>query len=455
MRTLIKLLLFQLVISVPLMAQEDKTVFTLDDAITYALENNYDAINASRDLVDAQKQKWETIAVGLPQISGAVSYQNQFQQTEAQFPSILVPEQFLPEGIIQGPDTFVPIIFTQPQQLTATATLTQQIFDGSYIVGVQATKAFLSFSQNNKEKTDLQITKGVVSAYSNVILARASVSIIEKNKANLEDNLLETRKIYENGLTDEESVEQLQITLATIDNQLKNGKRLERITLQMLNLMMGLDINHNTMLAEDLDAIFEESIVFDLAEKELNLENNVDYKLAENLNQQRYFELKLAKSKALPRLNAFLNYGALSFGDSFSFLDNGQEYFAFSTLGVDLNIPIFSSLGRNASTQRAKIALDKAKTQLTQAESQIKLQYEQTKSEYILALERYETSKANLNLAERIEHKNEIKYKEGIATSFELRQAQMQLYSTQQEFLQSMADVINRRTELKGILNEK
>ena len=454
MRTLIKLLLFQLVISVPLMAQEDKTVFTLDDAITYALENNYDAINASRDLVDAQKQKWETIAVGLPQISGAVSYQNQFQQTEAQFPSILVPEQFLPEGIIQGPDTFVPIIFTQPQQLTATATLTQQIFDGSYIVGVQATKAFLSFSQNNKEKTDLQITKGVVSAYSNVILARASVSIIEKNKANLEDNLLETRKIYENGLTDEESVEQLQITLATIDNQLKNGKRLERITLQMLNLMMGLDINHNTMLAEDLDAIFEESIVFDLAEKELNLENNVDYKLAENLNQQRYFELKLAKSKALPRLNAFLNYGALSFGDSFSFLDNGQEYFAFSTLGVDLNIPIFSSLGRNASTQRAKIALDKAKTQLTQAESQIKLQYEQTKSEYILALERYETSKANLNLAERIEHKNEIKYKEGIATSFELRQAQMQLYSTQQEFLQSMADVINRRTELKGILNE-
>ncbi|KKO05227.1 hypothetical protein LCGC14_0080470 [marine sediment metagenome] len=58
-------------------------------------------------------------------------------------------------------------------------------------------------------------------------------------------------------------------------------------------------------------------------------------------------------------------------------------------------------------------------------------------------------------LSERIENKNQIKYKEGLATSFELRQAQTQLYATQQEFLQSMVEVINKKTELEIILNTK
>lgn len=167
-----------------------------------------------------------------------------------------------------------------------------------------------------------------------------------------------------------------------------------------------------------------------------------------------FFELKLAKSRALPTLNAFVNYGGNSFSDDFNFLSSGQQWFGSSVLGVDLSIPIFSSFKRSASTQRAKIALEKAKTQLTEAQEQIRLQLESAKSDYILAVEQYGTSKENLELAERIENKNQIKYSEGLATSFELRQAQTQLYTTQQEYLQSMVDVINKKTELETILNQ-
>nr|WP_298995718.1 TolC family protein [uncultured Allomuricauda sp.] len=445
-----------LILSLPLLllSQEKPNSFTLDEAIAYALEHNYSAINADRDIVDAQKQKWETIADGLPQISGAVSYQNQLIQPINQFPSILVPPEFLPPGVVQDPDVFVPIIFGPPQTATATATLTQQIFDGSYIVGVQATKAFLSFSQNNKEKTSLDVRKSVVEAYGNVLLAQESVLISERNKATLEKNLYETKRIYENGLGDEESVDQLQITLSSVDNQLKNAKRLEKITLQMLNLMMGLPIANPTELSESLEDLTQKQITPTILDTEFNIENNVDYKLALNLNEQRYYELKLAKSRALPTLNAFVNYGANSFSDSFNFLDRGQQWFETSILGFDLSIPIFSSLKRSASTQRAKIAFEKAKTQLTEAEEQIRLQLESAKSDYILAIEEYDTSKDNLKLAERIENKNQIKYTEGLATSFELRQAQTQLYSTQQEFLQSMVDVINSKTELETIINQ-
>ena len=428
------------------LSQEQTYSFTLDEAIQFALENNYAAINANRDIIDAQKQKWETIAGGLPQINGSVGYQNQLKQ----------PVTLLPAELVGGAaGEFIPVVFSQPQSLTATATLTQQIFDGSYIVGVQATKAFLSYSANNKEKTELDVRKQVVEAYGNVLLAEESVKILEKNKANLEKNLYETTKLYENGLGDEESVDQLQITLSSIENRLQNALRLKEITLQMLNVSLGLDLNAPTQLQEKLEDLTVSKMDLSILSTAFNISDNVDYKLAENLNEQRYYEWKLSRSRALPTLNAFVNYGSSSYSESFDFFSGDPEWFDSSILGFDLNIPIFSSLKRSASTQRAKIALEKAKTQLTEAVQQIRLQLENAKNDYTLAINNYETAKQNLLLSERIENKNQIKYKEGLATSFELRQAQTQLYTTQQEFLQSMVEVINKKTDLEIILNTK
>ncbi|MFT6796365.1 MAG: outer membrane protein [Maribacter sp.] len=440
----LKILFIALFISSWSFGQEQTYSFTLEEAIAFALENNYSAINADRDILDAQKQKWETIATGLPQITGAIGYQNQLIQPVSQIPA---------EFFGGEPGTFETVVFGQPQSAVASATLKQQIFDGSYIVGVQATRAFLSYSENNKEKTQLEVRKAVTEAYGNVLLAKESFLILENNIANVEKNLYETTKIFENGLGDEESVEQLQITLSSLENALKNAIRLKEITLQMLNLVMGIDITTPIQLSEDLDVLTVQQIDLGLLESDFKLENNVDFKLALNLNEQRYFEWKLARSRALPTLNAFVNYGANSFGDNFDFFDNGQDWFEASVLGVDLSIPIFSSGKRSASTARAKIALEKAKTQLTEAEEQIRLQLESTKSEYILAIEQFETAKDNLNLAERIENKNEIKYSEGLASSFELRQAQTQLYDAQQNYLQSMSEVINKKTALEVIYN--
>ena len=427
-------------------AQEPDNSFTLEEAIDFALENNYKAVNAERDITDAEKQKWETIAGGLPQIDGSISYQNQLKQ----------PVSVIPAEIFGGePGTFVEVVFGQPQTMTATATLRQQIFDGSYIVGVQATKSFMRYSQNNREKTDLDVRKSVVEAYGNVLLAQESVAILKKNKETLEKNLFETQKLFENGMGDEESVEQLQITLASIENQLNKTERLEKIALQMLNLVMGLPIENPTIVEENLDLLTTEQIDFELMQTDFVLENNVDYKLALNLNEQRYFEHKLAKSRALPTLNAFLNYGSSSFSDSFNFLGSDSQWFNSSILGFDLSIPIFSSFKRDASTRRAKIAMEKAKTQLTEAEEQIRLQVQNAKSDYQFSIEQYETAKDNLKLAERIEQKNQTKYAEGLASSFELRQAQTQLYTVQQEYLQSMVEVINKKTELEAILNNE
>lgn len=440
-----RIIILFLLISITSFSQEKKTYyFNLEEAITFALDSNYTSINARRDMAKALKQKWETTAQGLPQINADVSYTNNLKQ-----PVTLIPAEFMGGD----PGTYVPLEFGTKQNANATATLTQLIFDGSYLVGLKAAKAFLEFSENANEKTRLEVRRGVVNAYGSVLLAQDLVEIFEKNKANLEKNLFETRKIFEAGMEEEESVEQLEITLLDIKTQLENAERSLIIAKQMFNLALGLDVETNTILTEDLKNLTEENINLQLMDSELNMENNVDFKIANNLIQQRDLELQLEKSKFLPSLSAFVNYGTAANGKEFDFFKRDQRWYQSSVLGVSLNIPIFSSGMRRASAQQAKISLDQAKTDYEETKQQIRLELTSAKSNYQFAVDQYNNSKRNLELAERIEHKNQVKFTEGLAGSFDLRQAQMQLYSAQQQLFQAMVNVINEKANLETVLN--
>ena len=451
--------------------QEVPKSFSLDEAIAFALENNRSVKNAVRDIEAAKKQKWETTATGLPQINGKIDYQNNIKQQV----SLLPAGAFDPYNQIRqlndfydlsslpvidniptapGAGDFTPVVFGAKQTVNANITLNQLIFDGSYLVGLQSAKVFLEISENAKEKTELQIRKVVINAYGNVLLSEESVAILERNKVTLEKNLNETKKIYENGLTEEEDVEQLEITLASIESNLRNVKRLRDLSYKMLNITLGIDLNNDTKLTDTLQALTLENIVPSILTVDDDVTNTVDYRIASNDTRSKELLLKLEKSKALPSLSGFVTAGYNGNGNSFKFFQKQQQWFGSAAFGVSLNIPIFSSLQRSAATQRAEINLDKAKDDLTETEQQLKLQVASAKSDYQLSIEEYETSKKNLRLSERIEKKNQVKFFEGVASSFELRQAQTQLYSAQQEYLQAMLDVVNKKAELETILNQ-
>lgn len=460
------LLLFGLIFSTLVFSQENSNRFSLQEAIDFALENNRTAKNALLDIDAAKKQKWETTAIGLPQINAKIDYQNWLKQQVSLLPAAafdntqsvidVVNDYFDANQTnfdIATPEGFIPLRFGTKQSMTATATLSQLLFDGSYLVGLQSAKVFLEISKNAKEKTDLEVRKAVINAYGNVLLAEESVKILEKNKAVLEKNLHEVNKLYENGLDEQESVEQLQITLSSVESNLNNTTRLKKMAHQMLNITLGLDIYANTVLTESLENLTKENIALGLLESTNDIKNTVDYKIAANDKASKELLLKLEKSKALPNLSAFVNGGYMGNSDTFTFADKDQQWFGSSLFGVSLNIPIFSSGKRSAATQRAKINLEKSENDLTETEQQLQLQLETAKSNYQFSIEEYTNKKQNLNLAERIEKKNQTKYFEGIGSSFELRQAQTQLYTAQQELLQSMLDVINKKAELETILN--
>src|SRR5690606_36178892 len=145
---------------------------------------------------------------------------------------------------INTPEGFIPLRFGTKQNVNATATLSQLLFDGSYLVGLQSAKVYLQISENAKEKTDLEIREIVTNAYGNVLLANESVKVLESNKKTLDQTLFETEETYKNGLIEEENVEQLQITQSQVNSSLSNAKTRSEIAMNMLKLVLGIDIEN-------------------------------------------------------------------------------------------------------------------------------------------------------------------------------------------------------------------
>jgi outer membrane protein TolC len=420
--------------------------YSLEQAIFHALEHNYSVINSGRDIESARQKKWETTAAGLPQINGTVDYQNIFS--------------FQQQGVSGGgpfggdPGSISTFAFGTKHNMNAGATLSQLLFDGSYIVALQASKTYLQYYENAKIKTDIEVKEMVINAYGNVLLAQESIAILNKNKATLSKTLSDTKETFKNGLIEEENVEQLQITLASVNSNLSNTTRLLDIAYKMLKITLGIEINDQLIVTDKLESLTRSSLGTTLTLNEFNSYNNIDYQIATNFQKRRELELKLERSKALPTLAANVNFGYNSFANEFNFFSSNQKWLNYSNLGVRLTVPIFSSFAYRAKTQQAKIAFEQATTQLNEADQKLKLQYANAKSEFDFSIEELATAKNNLALAERIEKKQQIKFKEGLSSSFDFSEAQRQLYTTQQNYLQSMINIINKKASLEKLNNK-
>ncbi len=421
--------------------------FSLQQAISHAVEHNYSAINANRDIEAAKKKKWETTAIGLPQLNGSVTYLKNIDFTLQGVSG----NAFNPAGDPNGISLFA---FGTKQSMNSSVSLSQLIFDGSYLVGLQSAKTYLKISENAKLKTNQEIREIVINSYGNVLLAEESVAILEKNKAILEKTLTDTKEIFKNGLTEEENVEQLQLTLASVNSSLEYTKRMKTISKNMLKLVLGIELDEELTLSDTLTVLTQNNIDLTILKEDFNVTNNIDYQIGKNLQESKRLMLLYEKSKALPSLGAAFNLGYNSFANDFEFFNSSQKWNKFSNIGVSLNVPIFSSFSRTAKAQQAKIALEQSKTQLKETEQKLKLQFQSAKSDYEYTLDQFATAKENLKLAERIENKQQIKFKEGLSSSFDFTDAQKQLYAKQQDYLKSMIDIITKRAALEKIINK-
>lgn len=76
--------------------------------------------------------------MGLPQISLNADYNHFLKQQVS-----LIPAEFFGGN----PGEFAEVVFGTKQSASATATLNQLLFDGSYLVGLQSLRFFLKFQR--------------------------------------------------------------------------------------------------------------------------------------------------------------------------------------------------------------------------------------------------------------------------------------------------------------------
>ncbi len=440
----IKLLIFWLFFN-SIVGQDLPESLTLNEAIEFGLSNNRSIINADREILKAKKERWKTIAIGLPQVSSQLNYQNFLEM-----PISLVPSEFF--GGKAG--TFEELTFGTEQIMVGSVKMEQLLFDGSYLVGLEASRVYLKISENLFEKTNLEVKKLIVNTYTNVLIAKLNISFLEKNKIALEANLREITELFKTGFEEQETVEQTQLSLSQINNQLKYAKNLMKITQEMVKFIIGYPAEKKLILESELEDIFNEDVFFDSTPSINQIDNNIDIRIADNNVKSEELQFKYEKSKSLPKLSGFINQTYTGNSNDFTFTDSQQKWYGSSIVGLNLTIPLFSSFGRSAISQKAKISLDQAITQLTETQERIKIEVNAAYNDYQLSIDNYFTEKENLRLAESIEKKNQNKFFEGVVQSFELRMAQMQLYSAQNNYVTAIQSLINKKTILETLLNK-
>ena len=419
--------------------------FSLDEAWQYAIDHNVNVQKAKIDRTIADHKVKETIGIGLPQLDGQAKY-NYF---------LNVPVQLLPAELAGGdPGKYIPVKFGQKQSMTGGLTLTQLLFNGSYIVGLQSSKAYKETAALAEEKTEISVKEGIMMAYAAVLITDENIKTLEENRKVVEKSLYDTNETYKIGLIEFQNVEQLEYSYKSLLANQQNLNRSREKVLMALKYLMGYPLDEKMVLTSTLDEIIRKNETLVDLNATVNTENHIDSRLAENALTISQLKLKLEKSKALPTLSAALasNYNAYS--DDFNFLSSSQQWFNTSVVAVQLDIPIFSGLQRHWRTQQAKLEVEKAKLNVNDTKRSLSNKAYAATIEYNNAYNSYKNAEELIALSSSIYNKQRIKFKEGLGTSFDLQQSETQLYDSQAKFYQTALELIQAKTKLDEALGK-
>lgn len=419
--------------------------FTVDQALDYALENNVNIKKAKIDQELAKQKVKETVGIGLPQLSAQGKY-NYF---------LNIPVQLLPGEIVGKPGTFVPVKFGQKQNASGGLTLTQLLFSGSYLVGLESSKAYRETMDLAKEKTDISIKEGILMSYAAILVTEENIKTLVDTKKVVDKTLSDTRATYKVGLIEEQTVEQLEYNHKSLVSSLENLRRSKEKLEVTLKYLMGYPLDKNISLLTSFEEMLEKNKTLVAKEGTVDFSNHIDIRLKDNVVKLNELKLKLQKSKALPTLAAAVNSSYNGYSNEFTFFNRSQQWFNTSVVALQLDIPIFSGFQRHWQTEQAKLDLEKAKLEKDDTQKNLQSDYFAKAIDYENSYESYRTAQELINLSSNIYRKQNIKYKEGMGTSFELQNIETQLFQAQAKYYQAAMELIQSKIKLdkaKGVL---
>jgi outer membrane protein len=423
---------------------------SLNDAQIYALENNRAVKNAKIDLLSADKRIWETIAMGLPQLGLSANYQHQFVIPEISFGNYFDPN-LLPDGYITNTDimnAYLPapkVPLGVPDNTTFDFTLSQLIFSGEYIVGLQATKVFKEISVNSLAKTEAQTRETIAGTYFLYLVLGESQRVLSASMASVDQTYNEVVKMNELGFNEDTDVDQIKINLSNLKRLVASVEAQRDVTLKLLKYQLGMEIEQPIELTDSLSAIIQEGNVQYLSPPTFNYENSIDYKIVRNLESSSALFVKREQSKYYQTISGFYRRHEQTNQPSFNFAVK-------DVVGVGLNIPIFTSGTRSSKVSQAKFDLEKAQINTENAAQGLILEFETALTTYQTAYNNFVTNSESIVLSKKVYQKTLIKYKEGVSTSFDLSQNQAQFLNSESAYYTSILTLLNAKAKLDRIL---
>lgn len=419
--------------------------FSIDESWQYAFEHNITVQKAKIDRTIADQKVKETIGIGLPQISGQASY-NYF---------LNIPVQLLPAELAGGePGTYIPVKFGQKQSMTGGLTLTQLLFNGSYLVGLQSSKAYKETMALAEEKTQISIKEGIMMAYAAVLVTDENVKTLEENRKVAEKALSDTKETYKVGLIEFQNVEQLEYSYKSLVANQQNLARSREKAVTALKYLMGYPLEKPITLTSTLEELVKKNETLADLEGNPKIDQHIDMRLKENALKLSELKLKLQKSKSLPTLAAAVSSNYNAYNDQFKFFSGSQQWFNTSVIAVQLDVPIFSGLQRHWQTQQAKLDVEKAKLDIQDTQRDLTNKAYAATIDYNNAYNSYKNAEELIALSSSIYNKQRIKFNEGMGTSFDLQQSETQLYDSQAKYYQAAIELIQAKTKLDEALGE-
>jgi outer membrane protein TolC len=417
---------------------------TIEEAQDYAFEHNYDLLNAEKDIEIARKQVKEYLSYGYPQLSGTIAYNDY----------IALPTFLLPEGAM-GPDSpQQELQFGTKYNASAEVVLNQIIFDGKYLLGVQASKKILDKTEKEYQKSKLNIKTEVAKAYIIALVAEENNSILDTTLFEMKKMLKETQLTYESGFLEDTDVEQLELIVSDLEASYIFSKNKMDIAYAYLKYFLGLQMQDSVVLTDD---IFEQLDLVDhsaLMMKGFDFNNNIDYKILKAQEELAVAKLKVEKTEYYPSLSAFLTYQTLAQRNEWNFLSPDEKWYPTSIFGVEMKVPIWSSGTRSNRVQQAKLNLDKIQNMDKQLSTGLNIQVETAKNEFNNAHLVFKNKQKSMGSASNIYVKTAVKYSRGLATSLELLQAHNQFLTTQSEYMVSILDLMETKLDLEQLLTK-
>lgn len=429
-----------------LLAQNDNNVLelSLEDAMSLAVRNNYQAKNARFDIDNQRAVNAEVTGRAYPNISGKGEFNA--------YPNPV--KSFIPASFMGGPaGTFTAVQFTPTYSATGSLTASQLLFDGSVMVALQARKTLLKLYKQSSKLTEQEVRYNINVAYNSLVVAQKQFDILKESIAYARKMSEDMTVMYDNGFIERIELDRTKVNVNNLaSDSLKIGNALT-VNEQMLKYLMGLP-NHQEIVLIDTSLSEQFSDATALLMEEVDYMDRMDFRVLQTQLDLNKYDLKRHKLSGLPQLSVFGNLAITNAANDFTPITQIDKYISYSLVGAQLNIPLFDGLQRRNRVKQAEISVMKTQNQIDNLKLGIDFQKNQSRTTLKNALLTMNNQKRNLDLARNVLRLAKTKYDAGVGSNTEVSLAQTDLLTAQNNYFQSLLDVVNAQADLKKALGE-